>query len=172
MLLRFVIAHFIVIGTLLHNAGHQPRQCVETAYSTLNTCVSSCLANSGKVRTTVANQKHILHWCLWVKWPSWVFFWVQNSRLKWRNFEGWRSLFQAYMLKHRDGENMKELGLEDLKKNSFKPLFCLSTNPLGIQDMENTASFFFSQSIHTHILGCFLIFNETNLKSCRMLGAY
>ena len=61
LLLRFVIAHFDVIGALLHNAGHQQRQCAEAAYSMLNTCVSSCLANSGKVRTTAANPKRILH---------------------------------------------------------------------------------------------------------------
>ena len=150
MLLRFVIAHFNVIGTLLHNAGHQPRQCAEAAYSTLNTCVSSCLANSGKVRITAANQKHTLHWCLWPKWPSWVFLWVQNSRLKWRHFEGWRSLFQAYMLKHHDRENVKELGLGDPKKNSFKPLFCLGTKPLAIQVMENTASFFLAVNSYAY----------------------
>ena len=53
------------------------------------------------------------------------------------------------MLKHHDGESVKELGLDDLKKNSFKPLFCLSTKPLGVQDIENTASFF-SRTIHMH----------------------
>ena len=74
------------------------------------------------------------------------------------------------MLKHHDRENVKELGLDDLKKSSFKPLFCLSTKPLAIQVMENTASFFW-RSIHMHTK-LFLDLLRTNLKSCRMSGVY
>ena len=33
--------------------------------------------------------------------------------------------------------------VDDLKKNSFKSLFCLSTKALGVQDLESKASLFF-----------------------------
>ena len=51
-----MIAHFNAIGAFLHDAGHQGRQCIEAAYFTLSTCVSSWLANC-QIRTTAANIK-------------------------------------------------------------------------------------------------------------------
>ena len=39
--------------------------------------------------------------------------------------------------------------VDDLKKNSFKSLFCLRTKALGVQDLESKVSLFsLSRSIH------------------------
>jgi len=56
---------------------------------------------------------------------------------------------------------VKELGLDDLKKNSFESLFSLSTKPLGVQ--EHSFYIFFSRSTHmqTKLL---LDLHRTNLS--------
>lgn len=56
------------------------------------------------------------------------------------------------MLKHHNLEKVKELGLDDLKENSFESLFCLSTKPLRVQE-HSFYTFFRGQFICR--LSCF-----------------